>query len=145
MEIIPILYKTKDEYGDFNWMIRQSEFDDILFIFNDNEEYHYTNKIGKGNAIIRYYNNYNKNLIKPRSAGIPTGNFKNFGYKSLNIDNKKIINDAINEIKLIIKKYKYKKIAYSADEKNILGTLLFKVDIIVLHYITLYYKRNNET
>ena len=136
MEIIPIVFKKKGEYGDFDWMIQQFEYDDILFIFNDNEEYHFTNKIGKGNAIIRYYNCHNIKLIKPRSAGIPTGNFKNKGYKILDTYNKKIIDNSINEIKLIIKKYEYNKVAYSADKNNILGTSLFKVDTDVLHYIT---------
>ena len=61
MQLIPNIYKGRNVEGDFYWMIKQNEFDDILFIFNDNEEYHNTNIKGGGNAVIRKYNKHNTN------------------------------------------------------------------------------------
>ena len=63
-------------------MIKQPEFKNCLFIFNDNVEYHMSNRKGAGNAIIRQYNKHSQrcigsesysNLEKPMSAGISTG------------------------------------------------------------------------
>ena len=81
-------YTKKNTFGDFKWMCEQKEFEDSLFIFNDNEEYHNTNGYGIGNAIIRKYNKHNKTLSKPKSAGICTGTLKNKGYKELSEYNK---------------------------------------------------------
>jgi hypothetical protein len=136
MEIIPNVFSGRGKPGDFNWMIGQSKYDDILFIFNDNEEYHDTNRRGAGNAIIRQYNKYNKELDIPRSAGIPTGTLARGGYKKLDNENKKIIKNSIKEIKELIVKYDYKKICYSADEDGLLATAIFYVDPKVLKYIT---------
>ena len=136
IEIIPNIFKGIKQEGDFNWMIQQNEYSNILFIFNDNEEYHNTNCNGIGNAIIRKYNKYNLKLTRPRSAGIPTGTLKDRGYQELNSHVITMINYAINEIKEIIKKYNYKKIYYSADKDGILGTGIFTVNKDVLHYIT---------
>ena len=121
--------------GDFNWMIKQPEFDDILFIFNDNEEYHNTNVKGGGNAIIRKYNKYNTKLLKPRSVGIPTGTLKYGGYNELNEHTKKQIDLAIDEIKEIIIKFNYKKICYSINKNGSFGTSIFDVDEKVKEYI----------
>jgi hypothetical protein len=136
IEIIPNIFKGLKQEGDFAWMIRQNEYSNILFVFNDNEEYHDTNCYGIGNAIIRKYNKYNLKLTRPRSAGIPTGTLKNGGYQELNSHVITKDNSAINEIKEIIKKYNYKKIYYSAEKDGILGTGIFTVDNDVLQYIT---------
>jgi hypothetical protein len=136
IKVIPNIYIGNKQIGDFEWMIKQSNYDDCLFIFNDNEEYHYTNRIGSGNAIIRYYNIYNKYINIPRSAGIPTGTLKFKGYKKLDEHNKKVIDDSIEEIKNIIIKYKYKKVYYSANDNNMLATSIFIVGNDVIEYIT---------
>ena len=136
MEIIGNIYKGRNQYGDFHWMIQQEKYDDILFIFNDNEEHHHTNNKGCGNAIIRQYNKYNMSLSRPRSAGIPTGTLKYGGYNELNDHVKKQIDSAIDEIKDICKKYNYTKLCYSSEKNGMLGTGIFVVDINVLVYIT---------
>jgi hypothetical protein len=33
------VFVKKNQIGDFNWMIKQPAYKDILFIFNDNIEY----------------------------------------------------------------------------------------------------------
>jgi hypothetical protein len=136
IEIIGNIYKGREKDGDFHWMIKQDIYKDILFLFNDNEEYHDTNARGAGNAIIRKYNKYNKKLEKPRSAGIPTGTLRDGGYEELNDHVKKQVKTAIQEIKEIIIKYNYKKICYSSEKDGILGTGIFTVDRDVLIYIT---------
>ena len=136
MEIIANVYKGREREGDFYWMIKQDEYRDVLFIFNDNEEYHYTNRRGAGNAIIRKYNRFNQKLPRPRSVGIPTGTLEDGGYQELNEHVIKQVETSIQEIKDVVKKYGYKKICYSAEKDGILGTGLFSVDKSVLTYIT---------
>ena len=136
MDIIGTQYIKKGQYGDFDWMIKQKEYSDSLFIFNDDEERHKSCAQGKGNAIIRKYNIYS-NFKKPRSAGIPTGTVKRGGYNKLTSHIKFEIDQALKEIKEIIEKYKYKKVFYSADKEGKLGTSIFRVGNDVIEYITL--------
>jgi phosphoribosyl-dephospho-CoA transferase len=115
-------------------MSHQPEFNDSLFIFNDNEEMHNTCTKGIGNAVMRVFNKHST-LEIPKSAGIPTGTLEEGGYTELNEHTKKIIDDAINEIRELIEKYNYKYIFYSVDKNGKLGTSLFEVDLKVIDYI----------
>lgn len=130
-------FKKMGEEGDFSWMIRQPQHIDSLFIFNDDVESVENCKAGKGNAVIRTYNQYNKHLAVPRSAGIPTGTRKAGGFKSLDETSKKHVDDAVYKIVELNKKFKYDKIFYSGDDSGGLATCLFDVDKSVKHYITL--------
>ncbi len=136
MKVIGTIYKGKNEEGDFKWMMKQNQYSNSLFIFNDNTEYHHTNRKGLGNAIMRQYNKYNTSLIIPRSAGIPTGTLEEGGFTEFNEEIKKIIDESFLEIKELIKKYDYDTIIYSADKNGDLGTNLFEVDNDVVKYIT---------
>ena len=137
-EIIPSIYKKKDKNGDFAWMIKQEIYNDSLFIFNDNIEHKCNFNKGKGNACIRPYNKYNPYIDIPQSAGIPTGSLKNGGFQSLTVENKKYIDEALDKIVELIKKYKYKQIIYSAESKifKLIGNSLFIVGNDVREYIT---------
>lgn len=135
MKIIGTRFTGKNKYGDFEWMCNQELYSDSLFIFNDNEEYHETCKQGLGNAVIRKYNKYNKKLLKPRSAGIPTGTLKFKGYNSLTPRVKKIIDSSINEIRDLLDKYEYDNIYYSVGTNGKLGMSLFVVAEDVIDYI----------
>ena len=130
------IYGTKfikqGTFGDFNFMCNQEIYNNSFFIFNDNEEQHNTCISGGGNAVIR---KYNKMLIKPKSGGIPTGNFNNRGYKKLTTEVIEIINNSITEIKDLIDKYNYDTIYFSIGNNNLIGTSIFNVDIDVLEYI----------
>ena len=136
IEIIGTEFKKVGEYGDFNWMINQTEYSDSLFIYNDDTESKNKYTIGKGNAVIRQYSENNPSIEKPRSAGIPTGTRKNGGFMSLTEEIKSEIDYSIENIKSILKKYKYSKVYYSADSKGNLGTGIFKVNKEVINYIT---------
>lgn len=134
MIIIPSIYEGRGKKGDFKWMIKQKRYDNCLFIFNDNEEYHNTDIEGKGNAVIRKYNKFSE-YEPPRSAGIPTGTLKKGGYKTLN-EGKNAIDKSIREIKSLIKKYNYEKIYFSSDNEGNLGVSIFEPHRDIIEYIT---------
>ncbi len=135
VRIIKTTYEGRNEYGDFNFMIKQEEFNNSLFIFNDNVEDHFNSKKGGGNAIIRKYNRHGE-LDKPRSAGIPTGSLENGGFDELNEITKYVVLSSIQEIKDLIQKYNYDTIIYAIDKKTgKLGTSIFDVDDDVIDYI----------
>jgi hypothetical protein len=135
IKVIGTLFESLNKFGDFYWMIQNPLYNKSLFIFNDNEEYHYTSRKGKGNACIRVFNKYS-NLPIPRSAGIPTGKLSTGGYTELNQYTKNIIDSTINEIKSLILKYKYDTIYFSSNSEGKLGTSLFNVSSDVINYIT---------
>ncbi len=136
MKVTGTIFVNRNEIGDFMWMKDQKEYSNSLFIFNDNTEYHDTNRKGAGNAIMRKYNKYNEDLEKPISAGIPTGTLEDGGFDELTQEIKKIIDDSFEEIKELIKKYKYEEVIYSSDKDGNLGTSIFEVNKDVINYIT---------
>lgn len=129
------VFVKKNQIGDFNWMIKQPDYKDILFIFNDNIEYMNTCVKGNGNAGIRIYNQYNKKLDIPRSAGIPTGSIKSGGFTKLTEKVKAYIDESIDKIKTIIKKYNYKKVIFSKSENGDFGSDIFTIGSDVKGYI----------
>ncbi len=135
IELIPTQYTGRNKYGDYDYMIKQPNYDDSLFIFNDNEEAYLTKyKIkGGGNAIIRPYRYSNP----PRAAGIPTGTRKSRdqGYKVLDAKTKNVIDAAIKDIKTLLDTGKYKRVFYSAGKDGGLGTAIFVVCEDVKVYI----------
>jgi hypothetical protein len=135
VKVIGSIYNGNNTVGDFNWMIKQSIYKDCLFIFNDNIEYHLTNKKGGGNAIIRQFNRFSS-LAKPMSAGIPTGTLAFGGFTKLDEEVKTIIDGSINEIKELIEKYNFDTVYFSQDSSGKLGTSIFKVNQDVIDYIT---------
>lgn len=135
LEIIGTQFNGRGKYGDFDWMIKQSKYNDSLFIFNDDEERHKKCIEGRGNAIIRKYNRHSI-YFPPRSAGIPTGTMKRGGYNSLTSRVKFEIDQSLNEIKELIEKHNYKRIFYSSTKNGRLGTNIFKVGDDVIDYIT---------
>lgn len=139
--IVPVEYYKRGEYGDFEYMIKDDEYENSLFIFNDNVQDHCTNRKGAGNAVIRPYNKYG--LEYPRSAGIPTGyrRERNGGFKTLTPEVKEIIDSAIQEIRELAAEHGYDTIYFSADppvgkNRPLLGTRIFIIGDDVKQYIT---------
>jgi len=133
MQHIGTVYTKKGQEGDFDWQIRSGQYEDALFLFNDDEKRHHWKKAGTGNAIIRKYNKHA--VEKPRSHGIVTGN--QVGYASLTEEAKKKIDECISEAKQIIEANGYKKVYYSASTPNgLLGTSIFQIGMDVREYIT---------
>jgi hypothetical protein len=135
------IYSGPNKLGDFNWMCKHQLYSNVLFIFNDNEEFHDTCREGSGNAIMRKYNKFNGKLSKPISAGIPTGTLINGGYQKLDEHVISVVTEAINEIKEIVAKYKYDGIFYSVATNGKLGTGLFDVCPEVIDYIDMEIKK----
>jgi hypothetical protein len=134
MKVIGTVFSGKGKEGDFEWQIKSGEYEDSLFIFNEDESRVKWKKAGKGNAVIRKYNKYA--VDKPRAVGVFTGT-KDGGYTELTDDIKSKIDGCIKEIRDTIEKYGYKKIYYSAKSPDgLLGTSIFHVDKKVLLYIT---------
>lgn len=142
------IYATKftkrNTFGDFSYMIDANmDTDDnneiALYIYNDNTESFNSHSYdrGCGNAVIRPYNQYNPNLSRPYSAGIPTGSFKYGGFDEFTNKEKLIIDTAINEIKKLITKHNINTLYYSTnDESGLLGQSIFEVNMDVRKYIT---------
>jgi len=135
MEVIGTVFAGVGKIGDFKWQILCGDYNDALFIFNDDEMRNKTPHATDGNAIIRQYNKYGC-PTRPRSVGIVTGT-GHIGYKQFDEETKQSIDACIAEVKEIIKDFAYTKIYYSAKEPGgILGTSIFNVDDDVLDYIT---------
>jgi hypothetical protein len=116
----------RSAFSDFGWMRNQLEFDDALFIFNDNEETflaHLQNPneknglgclSGGGNAVIRPWQCEDR----PRSAGVPTGTLSNGGYEDLSPEVVAIIDQAIAAIREDIARFNFKRVFFSSCEKG---------------------------
>ena len=124
--------------GDFNWMIKQPEYKDTLFVFNDNTEQFDNHRAvptsgpgcdaGGGNAIIRPYQCEDP----PRALGIPTGP----GFDKLTAEVKAYIDKAVDQIAVTVSRYGYKRVMYNAaDGSGRLGTHIFSVGDDVKDYI----------
>ena len=115
-------------------MIKSGKYKKSLFIFNDNEEEHFTCKQGRGNAIIRPYNMYSGNKIY--SAGISTGTRLNGGYTVSDEKTISSIDLCVREIKTLLMSGDYDEIYFSSDEDGFLGTSIFNVSMKIKTYIT---------
>ena len=138
IEIVPSMYKGNRMPGDFEWMIQQQQFQDALFLFNDNQEQFMAFRngrsegcsVGGGNAIIRPYQCYNP----PRSAGIPTG-VNGQGYTDLN-QAQPYIDIAFERIKQLLNTENYRRVMYSAGrDGRSLGTSIYSPSQSVKEYI----------
>jgi len=154
IKLIPSGFKGRNKEGDFSWMINRPEYNDVLFIFNDNQvvlkaslsrtsqfiafiEYLRSGEnngmacsIGGGNAVIRPY----QCLIPPKAAGIPTGS-RGVGYQNLDAA-KPYIDIAIEYINGLLKSGNYKRVMYSASrDGRTLGASIFSPSIEVKEYI----------
>jgi hypothetical protein len=141
IRVIGSIYQGADQVGDFRWMIEQPEYDDVLFIFNDNEEQfwaHHDNPDshagcarGGGNAAIRPY----QCQSPPRAAGIPTG-AAGEGYARLTPQTQQVIDEALASIRALLATGRYRWVIYSADKSGQgLGTGIFQVGESVKAYI----------
>jgi len=151
---IPIYYVVftgSNQLGDYGYMIKQPEYKNTLFIFNDNKVDHKTFKAGGGNAVIRPYNYYGwrkiSGLTKPLSAGISTGDGKsNKGYQHLDKATLDEINLRVNDIRSTYLTKPYDQIIYSgtntknkgfeSDQEDLLGIGIYDVSKTVREYIT---------
>jgi hypothetical protein len=145
MQVIPSQYEGKGVVGDFGWMIESSQYDDALFIFNDNEEdflayQNNKNRIpgspgcedGGGNAAIRHY----RCVDSPRAAGVPTGWRQTMtGYPALTPAVQHVLDEAFAEIQRVLASGRYQRVYYSANPDGSLATKIFSPGDDVKRYI----------
>ena len=135
-----VIFTQSNTVGDFNWMIKQPIYQQVLFLFNDNQEQFldFLNNgnrgtgclSGSGNAVIRPY----QCLNPPRAAGIPTG-VNQQGYKSLT-QAQPYIDAAINRIQQLLQTGNYNRVMFSAaNDGQSLGTSIFSPSEEVKVYI----------
>lgn len=123
--------------GDFNWMIKQTKYDDALFVFNDNEQQYILHRDdptnsdgcseGGGNGVIRPW----QCKTPPRAAGVPTGP----GYAKLNSHITQLIDEAVATVAKVATDNNTTRIFFSADSHGHLGTGIFQVGDDVKAYI----------
>ena len=130
--LVPTVFTRRGRDGDFNWMIKQPQFKNHFFIYNDNEEamLSQSSRAGGGNAIIRPY----RAASPPKAWGIPTGS-KGKGYSTLDDTIRQHIDTAVNRIVSLCREHGYTHVHYSAKEDGSLGTAIFTPDPSVTAYI----------
>jgi hypothetical protein len=141
MQITGAVFAGPRQAGDFAWMLTQAEYDDALFVFNDNESQFraYRNdptggagcSRGGGNAVIRPY----RCQQPPRAAGVPTGD--GGGYARLDGHARTVIDEAIGVIAELLTTGRYRRVFYSVDphHPDLLGTGIFQVGDDVRRYV----------
>ena len=141
MEVIGATFEQPGRYGDFAWMIRSQDYDDALFVFNDNESQFRAFRDdpragpgcspGGGNAVIRPY----RCQKPPRAAGIPTGDHG--GYPRLDESARAVIDEAVDVIRDLLATGRYRRVFYSASrgDPELLGTGIFEVGDDVRRYV----------
>ncbi|BFM40763.1 hypothetical protein [Synechocystis sp. LKSZ1] len=141
IQVLGSIYTGPHQIGDFSWMIEQPEYQDALFIFNDNEEQFLAHQQdpdsslgcarGGGNAVIRPY----QCQAPPRATGIPTGS-QGQGYSCLTTSHQQVIDQALEVIRSLVATGRYQRVIYSADPSGqTLGTGIFQVAEEVKAYI----------
>ena len=134
MNVIGTVFTKRGVEGDFDWMIRSGQYENALFLFNEDESRQHWVKAGQGNAVIRKYNPYAVN--RPRSVGILTGNHLG-GYTEFSAEIKDKIDACFHVVREVCGRHGYTTLYYSATEPNgLLGTSIFQVHPEVLEYIT---------
>jgi hypothetical protein len=141
VEIIGAVFQGPGRYGDFAWMLTEPQYDDALFVFNDNESQFRAFRRdpqagagctpGGGNAVIRPY----RCQVPPRAAGIPTGD--GGGYPALDDHARAVIDEAVGVLGELLAGGRYRRVFYSASptDPELLGTGIFAVGDDVRRYV----------
>ena len=141
MEIIGAVFQRPHRIGDFAWMLTQPDYDDALFVFNDNESQFRAFRRdprsgagcspGGGNAVIRPY----RCARPPRAAGLPTGDAA--GYPRLDEHARSVIDEAVSVVADLLDTGRYGRLYYSAspEDPGLLGTGIFAVGEDVRRYV----------
>jgi len=134
VKVTGLVFQGGNQIGDFDWMLKQDEYKNAFFIFNDNESQFLAHQddpksqsgcaAGGGNAIIRPY----QCETPPRAGGIPTGEHgikDGPGYPELNDTVKGYIDQAVASIKAVVAANSYDTVYYSSNGSGGLGHGIF--------------------
>lgn len=129
--------------GDFEWMRRQPEYADALFIYLENViDMLMSDDAGGGSACMRKHAYYATLTEQDKCAvGIPTGWSKETGgFATLNDITRAIIDRAIARVVKVLQQIKYRRVIYPCDEAKpeLIGSRIFKGSIsdCVVKYIS---------
>jgi hypothetical protein len=134
MNVIGTVFSEKGVVGDFDWMIRSGQYENAIFLFEEDEMRQNGSYTGKGNANIRRYNSIALN--RPRSVGILVGNHQG-GYTELTAEVRDKIDACFHNVRYYCQIHGYTTVYYSAKTENgLLDTSIMEVNPEVLGYIT---------
>ena len=125
MSVIGVKFDGKHKIGDFEWMLRQPQYDHVVFIYCDTDDVGFSSDIFG----LRQY--------KSRAFPIPVCSKENGCFSCLNIYNKLIINAAFNNLNNHIKDNNITTVFYSF-ENNLNIRVLHEhpfVDASIISYI----------
>ena len=144
------LYTGKrGEDGDFNWMHKQSKYDDALFVSLENVVDMMTaDKPGGGSACLRdkaFYETLTELDKTKCSVGIPTGWSKESGgFTILDVRTRSVIDNAFDRLCRVLQFFgtkRFARVIYPCDEtdSNKIGTRIFKGSLAstVIDYISM--------
>jgi hypothetical protein len=138
LDVIPTTFAGMCKHGDFKWMISLPEHKDSLFVYNENAEDWFFERMhpGGGNACIRPFRNEN-------AIGIPTGHmgrgFSSLGERMFTVpfdSAKDAIDVSLSVLKERASSGRFSRVFFSSDRDGLLGCGIFYVHPSVLRYIT---------
>lgn len=139
VEIIYTVFNGLEIEGDFNWMIRQPQYKDCLFLYCEDEQHYFEHSFekGAGTSGIRPWNMYGS-PGDIHSAPILTGSYEK-GYERIDKENETKIDTCFKEIRELLESGKYTHVCYSStpDEGflGVLGCMNFNVGMNVIEII----------
>ena len=149
VSICPVLFVKKKACGDFEWMVKQPEYDDALFIVMENfiDSMSDECSAGAGTAVLRpltLAHFRSRGAPRPRAFGIPTGwCTDSAGFSHMDCGNiKAVIDLSLDRAALLLRKGAkvYKRIIFSCseDDRSLIGTGVFKKTLgkDVIEYIS---------
>lgn len=135
-----VVFVKKDVYGDFSWMVKQKEYENTLFLYNENFLASLENEPskGEGSAAIRPLG-YKFSEV-PRAAGIPTGwSVLSDGFTNMDRFTRLAIDHSFEHVKLILRDHpNITHIIFSCSSKDHsrIGSNIFDIAEEVVSYIS---------
>lgn len=130
-----VCFDRKDPNTNFEVMIKDPKYKDVLFLFNDNFKDRNKNIQGGNSARIRPYTFQ----TPPRAVGVPTGwSVETGGFKALTEQVKLAITAAFERVNTILHEFSHiRRVCYSCDASNPsqLGFAIFRPAPDVISFI----------
>ena len=140
IDVVGVRYVAGQDHGNLKRMVNLSEYDDALFVFNDNEQQFKQHLAhgpaadkcvsGRGNAAIRDL----QCQADPRAMGVPTG--ASGGYAALTPHVRSVVDVAAANIKNLLATGRFRRVIFNEADDGLIATDTFMVNDEVRHYIT---------
>lgn len=140
MKVTGVAFVKAHEYGDFEWMVKQKDYEHVLFLFNENfiDSQCIDAHMGAGSAVVRPMTH--RFMWKPRAVGIPTGwCVASGGFHSNDKFTRLAIDNSIERVKCVLHDNPtLTEIMFSctAESPNVIGSRIFCIDSEVIKYIS---------